>query len=230
MAILPPLASNVPIHHGLSNDVLSEFDYSSEARAFIDEVQKVIDSRFSGYKNQQNLYLHHIDETFGYKEGVDALIQEMYASVKVEISNLLRGKRGCSAEDNETFSKILFILGVLHHKAQDYKHREDNWTADESDPINSLEHFTTEIHQFFTDIWPSDEDQRKARHRTVEETDSFERWFKYKFGVDRGEDFLRCLKRWKPAYGKEIKDYLPSHQWFYRVFPSGTFRDVGPIG
>lgn len=199
------------VHADYIRDVYGEEGYSKDVRNYLIEVQRYVDSRFGGMKNDANLYIHHILPARGYKLALDELVDTYVERALSKIfSLLLNDYQDDGTITDATIGSALFYLGALTHTVQDYKHREDNHPLPDGTPITNREHFWPYGRQFITDFWPTEKQAAKAKERTRNLVKEFENRLDQFAGKENKEQILFRMKNWKKPPAKEFSTLFPS--------------------
>lgn len=237
------LAFSPANHCQFSKDGMTAHGFGADAIDFNCYVQSPADDRFSGFKDDQYLWMHHMLQMSGMEEASCQAVKaglgdhfikipdsapevcsptEAYFAGEIKtfkkIADLIKSSFESTLTD-KTVGQILFLLACLIHGIQDRKHLDGA-----PDGINSLEHFTTHLCQFFTDIWPSEEMSQTAIENTELMLERFEFYLMRTFFKTRLEDFaeeaLQKIKNFKIPEGKSPKDYYPDDDFIKQALPA----------
>lgn len=166
--------------------VNSQFGCAGGCLKLIAGVQELADDRSSdGDKSDGRFYLHFVWPKRGYslaahrqvlatlgllesgvrtKASLDEFVRAAEERAQLAIASMVRDSGG--ELGNKAAGQILYIIGTLVHAYQDRKHMEGNWTRGSGAGITVLDHHALEIHQWYTDYWPSDASQKRSVRRT----------------------------------------------------------------
>jgi hypothetical protein len=221
-------------HAKMTEEALEEFNaehdfftLNESASDFLKEVQGLADSRFKhGDKSNGRLYLHYITPKHGYDTedheqvlselgiadqetaSIDDFIQACENRAFAAINSLVLSRSGEITNDDA--GQILYLLGTLLHVYQDEKHRQGNIFHDESQVLTSPEHFTSEIHQSFTDLFPT-----KKRKATAVDT-SLQFFMRFDQSMRAGcneftNEFYERLGSFAPSAYTDAYNYRPAY-------------------
>ena len=210
-------------------------------------MQSLADSRFHpGDKSDGRLYLHYIHPVFGYSMGARRWVSRKLGIQKkrpyAQLDDFVRLSEhrafrsiahGVKVTDgkikNKMTGQILYVLGTLVHTHQDRKHMEGNWTDYRGDGISSPEHFTTEIHQLFSDMDPPKDMESRALLRTAAFLARFKKDLRRRVGKVRADRALKRLRDFSMARGRQAQHYKPPVKTMRYIFPEYPVAQPPPI-
>ncbi len=249
MPLTPPILGFSPAVHDRITRHISQDEFACRegCRKILGEVQGLADSRFGhGDKSDGRLYLHFIHPVFGYRLSVHRWVSRQLGIERtrplatlddfVKLSEL-RAFRSITAGIEQTqghlgnrmAGQILYVLGTLIHAHQDRKHLEGNWTDCRGEGISSPEHFTTEIHQLFSDTNPPSNMEQRAERRTLALLRRFKQFVRQRVGEETATRAFAALRDFRMAPGWEAYHYKPSAAVMNYVFPEYPEADPPPI-
>ncbi len=232
------------VHSRLNREIPQEiFACRAGCQEFLAEVQDLADRRGGdGDKTDGRLYLHYMQLVDGYPRKVhEAVLKELglwgqkkTASLDDMVqaaeqrafdhiaSKILQSQGKLSPQET---GRILYVLGTLLHAHQDRKHLKGNLSDGNGDGVTSSAHYSWDLHQFFSDAWPSEGSEKEANGRSIAFLERFQSKMKADTGDAATEAFAR-LANFKMEPGKRAQDYKPFPQDMDRLFPSYPTRDM----
>lgn len=179
----------------------------------VSRVQERADTRGEdGDKSDGRLYLHFIRPMRGYKPSPD-LPHHALSLARVHAAEqryfdwvLERLSRGSSARlDEDEVGQLIYGLATLLHAHQDRKHLEGNWTEPYALGITTFDHFSLEIHQLFSDLWPPE----SSAARSVARTRAFLTRFRALLDeTGAAETVLASIRQFRPP-SSDARNYRP---------------------
>jgi hypothetical protein len=194
-------------------------------------VQERADARGAdGDKTDGRLYLHFMRPIRGYAHAApgedrtqsarapshalpDELVHAAEKRYFDRVSDRLP-RRPSTPLDEREIGQLIYGLATLLHAHQDRKHLEGNWTEPGSRAITSFDHFSLEIHQLCSDVWPSAE----STARSIQRTRAFLARFRDVLEeTGAAEATLASMRRFRPR-ASAARSYRPAEM--NALFPS----------
>jgi len=237
-------AFQASVHDRINRNIPKDtFDCGIGCQKLLSGVQTLADTRWGqGDKSNARLYLHYMNVPDGYTEATHQQI--------LKESGLSGTKKTASLDDfiqaaeNRAFDwiarkildsegrlsnletgQVLYVLGTLLHAHQDRKHFCGNITDGRKDGLTSSAHFSWDIHQVFSDAWPSEATEKEALQRSID----FMKRIKTKLraiGGDWTDEAFQRLGSFKMEPGKMAHDYKPPKEVMNQLFPEYPTRDL----
>jgi len=220
----------------------SIFQCNDGCHEFLQQVHKLADDRIGGDKNNGRLFLHYIRPVCGYADeaheavlsglGINDLRKATLGEF-VELSTrraidfaAAQLKRSGDLSD-DSVGGILYTLGVLVHATQDKKHLDGNWSDPGRRGITSIDHMTTEIHQMFSDIWPSKTIKNTAIKRTERFLSGYWRDIAKIAGSAATNTLRARISVFELLRGRHASDYRPAVLDMEWLFPEYKVNSLG---